>query len=39
LAPRQVRNCFIENSANQIDGNSLSVVLSNRFSSPRASGK
>jgi hypothetical protein len=32
-------NCFIENSANQVDGNSLSVALSKRFSAPRASGK
>src|SRR5216684_21916 len=30
---------LIENSANQVDGNSLSVVLSKRFSSLRASDK
>jgi hypothetical protein len=29
----------IENSANQVDGNSLSVALSKRFSAPRASSK
>jgi hypothetical protein len=34
-----VGNCFIESSANQVDGNSLSVVLSKRFSLLRASGK
>ena len=32
-------NCFIENSANQIDGNSLSVDLSKRFTALRASDK
>ncbi len=30
---------LIENSANQVDGNSLSVALSKRFSAPRASDK
>jgi hypothetical protein len=35
----KVGNCFIENSANQVDGNSLSVALSKRFSAPRASDK
>jgi hypothetical protein len=35
----KVGNCFTENSANQVDGNSLSVVLSKRFSLARASGK
>jgi hypothetical protein len=32
-------NCFIENSANQVGGNSLSVALSKRFPLPRASDK
>jgi hypothetical protein len=34
-----VGNCFIENSANQVDGNSLSVALSKRFSLPRPADK
>jgi hypothetical protein len=35
----QIEQAGIENSANQVDGNSLSVALSKRFSAPRASGK
>jgi hypothetical protein len=30
---------LIEHSANQVDGNSLSVALSKRFTAPRASDK